>query len=66
MPKKSVAEDMEKLKQRRDERKKKADEDKIKVNDIPDSNGPSKADVQFEKMIKKQKATVTIQPEQVI
>jgi len=66
MPKKSVAEDMEKLKQRRDERKKKADEDKIKVNDIPDSNGPSKADTQFEKMIKKQKATVTIQPEQVI
>ena len=66
MPKKSIAEDMEKLKQRRDDRKKKAEDDKIQKNENVENNtGASKIDVQFEKMVKKKKESLINQPDKV-
>ena len=51
---------MEKLKQRRDERKKKAEDDKQKNNEPYDNkNIVDKSDAQFEKMMKKRKAEIT-------
>jgi len=58
---------MERLKQRREERKKKADDDKQTKNDPSDNNEKGKqADVQFEKMIKKKKATIENNPKAVM
>lgn len=68
LPKKSIADDMEKLKQRRDDRKKKADEEKVSNvgNQVVYENGGIKCDAQFEKLMKKKKETVVNNPEQVI
>lgn len=54
---------MERLKQRRDDRKKKAEEDKIGKNEYETGK---MADAQFEKMVKKKKAGLTYQPDQVL
>ncbi len=65
MPKKSIAKEMEELKQRRDDRKRKAEDEKQhKIEGVDLSNVKSN-DAQFEKMVKKKKATIPNNPEPV-
>ena len=66
-PKKSVVEDMEKMKQRREDRKKKNDEDKKNKHEMtPNHEGNGKVcDQDFENLIKKKKLSILTQPNQV-
>ena len=67
-PKKSIAEDIEKLKNRREERKKFDEEKKIR-NEIKlqnEQNGGKNCDVDFELLIKKKKCSFQTQPENVL
>lgn len=55
----SVIDDMEKLKQRREERKKKFEEDRKAKNDIQVTDGVVRIDADYENMMKKKKCCVS-------
>lgn len=67
-PKKSIAEDLEKMKNKREDRKKFDEEKKIR-NEIKlqnEQNGGKNCDLDFELLIKKKKCSLINQPDNVI